>query len=115
MDGGEQSVEVLHITNIFGLALDITNQVLYWDGYDNRIYSSFVNGSNVTEVHHDSGSSYYNSLTFFNDRLFWLRGNTMNEFNLGTSTHTTSSVVHCWSRSIVAVSEQRQHEGGEKI
>ena len=113
MDGGEQSV--LHSTNLYGLALDITNQVLYWDGYDNRIYSSYVDGSNIAEVHHDSGSSSYNSLTFLNDHLFWWRGNTVNEFNLKTSTHTTSSVIHCWSRSIVAVSKGRQPEGRKRI
>lgn len=74
MDGTSRTV--LHnsgLSEVYGIALDIENQVLYWADYGyHQIESSFINGSNRRVLASSSdGVTRPFALTFYDGRLYW--------------------------------------------
>ena len=116
MDGTSRTV--LHSTglsNVYGLALDYDNQILYWADYsNNRIESSFTNGSNRVLIT-SSGITDPFGITFYDGKLYWTDWTYHRIYTLALNTPSTiTQVVYTGGQNaydIHVVTKERQPEG----
>ena len=115
MDGTSRTV--LHSTglsNVYGLAIDYDNQILYWADYTNdRIESSSTDGSSRLVIV-SSGITSPFSITFYEGKLYWTDFSTHSIHTLTVSSPSTVSRVVSIGQDgygIRAVAKERQREG----
>ena len=115
MDGTSRTV--LHSTglsDVYGLTLDFDNQILYWADYsNNRIESSFTNGSNRVLIT-SSGITDPFGLTFYDGTLYWTDWSLHRLYRLNLSMPSVvSQVLNIGTDGygIRVVAKERQPEG----
>ena len=118
MDGSSRTV--LHSTGVpcvEGLTIDYDAQILYWiDNCNNRIESSYTNGTN--RQHILSGSFSSHQLTFYDGVLYWIQTDyiySASVSQLGSPYKTFYSVGHSslssFSPHVVFIAADRQPNG----
>lgn len=115
MDGTSRTV--LHSTGlstVYGLTLDYDTQILYWADYsNNRIESSFTNGSNRVLITATSITDPF-GITFYDGKLYWTDWALNGIYTLTLNTPSVVSRVISTGADpygIHVVTKERQPEG----